>query len=106
AVEVDAKRAGCYSAGAIGASENNTIKSCDVPPTAIMVQRGPTLGGLGQYYHEMSTESDEAPVDVVAALRAARADVLVSYLPVGPEEADRFYAQCALDAGLAFVNAL
>src|SRR5262247_4836466 len=54
----------------------------------------------------MITESDDAPVDVVAALREARADVLVSYLPVGSEEADRFYAQCALDAGVAFVNAL
>src|SRR5438874_1878754 len=106
AFDVDAKKVGRDLAEAIGASENNTIKICDVPPTGIMVQRGPTLDGLGQYYHEMITESDEAPVDVVAALRAARADVLVSYLPVGSEEADRFYAQCALDAGVAFVNAL
>src|SRR2546421_5365426 len=71
AFDVDAKKVGRDLAEAIGASENNTIKICDVPPTGIMVQRGPTLDGLGQYYHEMITESDEAPVDVVAALRAA-----------------------------------
>ena len=54
----------------------------------------------------MITESDDPPVDVAQALRDARADVLVSYLPVGSEQADRYYAQCALDAGVAFVNAL
>jgi myo-inositol-1-phosphate synthase len=106
AFDVDAKKVGRDLAEAIGASENNTIKICDVPPTGVIVQRGPTMDGLGEYYQEMITESDDVPVDVVAALREARADVLVSYLPVGSEEADRFYAQCALDAGVAFVNAL
>ena len=106
AFDVDAKKVGQDLADAIGASENNTIKICDVPPTGITVQRGPTMDGLGQYYRELITESDDPPVDVVAALRDARADVLVSYLPVGSEQADRYYAQCALDAGVAFVNAL
>ena len=106
AFDVDAKKVGRDLAEAIGASENNTVKICDVPPTGVIVQRGPTMDGLGQYYHEMITESDEPPADVVAALRDTRADVLVSYLPVGSEQADRFYAQCALDAGVAFVNAL
>src|SRR5437899_1042257 len=106
AFDVDAKKVGRDLAEAIGASENNTIKICDVPPTGIIVQRGPTMDGLGEYYQEMITESDDAPVDVVAALRDARGDVLVSYLPVGSEEADKFYAQCALDAKVAFVNAL
>ena len=106
AFDVDAKKVGRDLAEAIGASENNTIKICDVPPTAVTVQRGPTMDGLGEYYQEMITESDDAPVDVAAALREARADVLVSYLPVGSEQADRYYAQCALDAGVAFVNAL
>jgi myo-inositol-1-phosphate synthase len=106
AFDVDAKKVGRDLAEAIGASENNTIKICDVPPTGITVQRGPTLDGLGQYYREMITESDDPHVDVVQALRDARADVLVSYLPVGSEQADRYYAQCALDAGVAFVNAL
>jgi myo-inositol-1-phosphate synthase len=106
AFDVDAKKVGRDLAEAIGASENNTIKICDVPPTGVNVQRGPTLDGLGQYYQEMISESADPVVDVVAALRDAQADVLVSYLPVGSEQADRFYAQCALDAGVAFVNAL
>jgi myo-inositol-1-phosphate synthase len=106
AFDVDAKKVGQDLAEAIGASENNTIKFADVPPTGVTVQRGPTMDGLGEYYQEIITESDEQPVDVVGALRDAQVDVLVSYLPVGSEQADRFYAQCAIDAKVAFVNAL
>ena len=106
AFDVDAKKVGLDLSDAIGASENNTIKICDVPPTGVTVQRGPTMDGLGEYYQEIITESDEQPVDVAAALRQSGVDVLVSYLPVGSEEADRYYAQCAIDAGVAFVNAL
>jgi myo-inositol-1-phosphate synthase len=106
AFDVDAKKVGRDIAEAIVASENNTIKICDVPPTGVTVQRGPTMDGLGEYYTEIISESDEHPVDVVQALRDAKADVLVSYLPVGSEQADRYYAQCAIDAGVAFVNAL
>ncbi|WP_026204164.1 inositol-3-phosphate synthase [Actinomycetospora chiangmaiensis] len=106
AFDVDAKKVGQDLAEAITASENNTIKIADVAPTGVTVQRGHTYDGLGRYYRETITEADEEPVDVVAALREARADVLVSYLPVGSEDADKFYAQCALDAGVAFVNAL
>lgn len=106
AFDVDAKKVGQDLAAAIVASENNTIKLCDVPPTGVSVQRGPTFDGLGQYYQEMVQESDEQPVDVVEALKAAKVDVVVSYLPVGSEQADKFYAQAAIDAGCAFVNAL
>jgi myo-inositol-1-phosphate synthase len=106
AFDVDAKKVGRDLAEAIVASENNTIKIADVPPLGVTVQRGHTHDGLGQYYRDIITESDESPADVVAALREAEADVLVSYLPVGSEEADKFYAQCAIDAGVAFVNAL
>jgi myo-inositol-1-phosphate synthase len=106
AFDVDAKKVGRDLAEAIVASENNTIKLCDVPPTGVTVQRGPTMDGLGQYYLETIDESDEAPVDVAEALRRARVDVVVSYLPVGSEKADKFYAQAAIDAGCAFVNAL
>ncbi|GAA4869453.1 inositol-3-phosphate synthase [Actinomycetospora straminea] len=106
AFDVDAKKVGQDLADAIVASENNTIRIADVPPTGVTVQRGHTYDGLGRYYRETITEADGDPVDVVAALREARADVLVSYLPVGSEEADKFYAQCAIDAGVAFVNAL
>ncbi|MEJ3742362.1 inositol-3-phosphate synthase [Actinomycetes bacterium KLBMP 9797] len=106
AFDVDAKKVGRDLAEAITASENNTIKLCDVPPTGIQVLRGPTFDGLGQYYREIVEESDETPVDVARALRDAQVDVVVSYLPVGSEEADKFYAQAAIDAGCAFVNAL
>jgi myo-inositol-1-phosphate synthase len=106
AFDVDGKKVGLDLADAIGASENNTIKICDVPPTGVTVQRGHTLDGLGKYYRETITESEVAPVDIVAALREAQVDVLVCYLPVGSEQAAKFYAQCAIDAGVAFVNAL
>jgi len=106
AFDVDDKKVGKDLSEAINASENNTIKICDVPTLGIEVQRGHTLDGLGKYYRLTIDESAAEPVDVVAALKEAKADVLVSYLPVGSEEADKFYAQCAIDAGVAFVNAL
>ena len=106
AFDVDAKKVGRDLSEAIVASENNTIKIADVPPLEITVQRGHTLDGLGKYYRQTIEESDEEPVDVAATLRAAAADVLVCYLPVGSEDAAKFYAQAALDAKVAFVNAL
>jgi myo-inositol-1-phosphate synthase len=106
AFDVDAKKVGFDLSEATNASENNTIKIADVPPLGITVQRGPTLDGLGRYYLETIEQSEAEPVDVVKVLRDTGADVLVSYLPVGSEEADKFYAQCAIDAGVAFVNAL
>ncbi|MGI9000801.1 MAG: inositol-3-phosphate synthase [Pseudonocardia sp.] len=106
AFDVDAKKVGRDLSEAIGASANNTIKIADVPPLNVPVLRGHTLDGLGRFYRETITEADEEPVDVAQALRDTRADVLVSYLPVGSEAADRFYAQAALDAGVALVNAL
>jgi myo-inositol-1-phosphate synthase len=106
AFDVDAKKVGFDLSDAINNSENNTIRICDVPPLGVTVQRGPTLDGLGKYYRMTIDESDEQPVDVVSVLKESRADVLVSYLPVGSEEADKFYAQCAIDAGVGFVNAL
>jgi myo-inositol-1-phosphate synthase len=106
AFDVDAKKVGMDLAEAIVASENNTITLCDVPPTGITVQRGPTFDGLGQYYREIIDESAAQPVDVAQTLRDAEVDVVVSYLPVGSEQADKFYAQAAIDAGCAFVNAL
>jgi myo-inositol-1-phosphate synthase len=106
AFDVDDKKVGKDLAEAINSSENNTIKIADVPTTGIEVQRGHTLDGLGKYYRLTIEESGATPVDVVQVLKDTRADVLVSYLPVGSEEADKFYAQCAIDAGVAFVNAL
>jgi myo-inositol-1-phosphate synthase len=106
AFDVDAKKVGRDLSEAIIASENNTITIADVPPLGVTVQRGTTLDGLGKYYRETIEESDEEPVDIVAALRESGADVLVCYLPVGSQQAAEFYAQAALDAGVAFVNAL
>ena len=106
AFDVDDKKVGKDLAEAINSSENNTIKICDVPTSGVEVQRGHTLDGLGKYYRLTIDESAAEPVDVVKALKDAEVDVLVSYLPVGSEEADKFYAQCAIDAGVAFVNAL
>ncbi len=106
AFDVDSKKVGLDLADAIGASENNTIKICDVPTSGVTVQRGHTLDGLGKYYREMISESDAEPVDVVAELKAARVDIVVCYLPVGSDAAAKYYAQCAIDAGCGFVNAL
>jgi myo-inositol-1-phosphate synthase len=106
AFDVDGKKVGTDLSEAIGASQNNTIKIADVPPTGVTVQRGHTYDGLGKYYRQTIEESTEEPVDVVDALREARVDVLICYLPVGSEQAAKFYAQCAIDAQVAFVNAL
>src|SRR6266511_352175 len=92
AFDVDAKKVGRDISEAVFASENNTIRFADVPPLGVEVQRGPTLDGLGRYYTETIKESEAAPVDVVAALRRAQVDVLVCYLPVGSEQAVRYYA--------------
>jgi myo-inositol-1-phosphate synthase len=106
AFDVDAKKVGKDLSEAIFSEPNNTVKFSDVAPIGVEVRRGPTLDGLGIYYRETIDESPAAPVDVIATLREARADVLVSYLPVGSEQAAKFYAQCAIDAGVAFVNCM
>ena len=106
AFDVDGKKVGTDLSEAIGASQNNTIKIADVPPLGVTVQRGHTYDGLGKYYRQTIEESTEEPVDVVAVLRDQRVDVLICYLPVGSEQAAKFYAQCAIDAKVAFVNAL
>jgi myo-inositol-1-phosphate synthase len=106
AFDVDANKVGKDVSEAIFTAPNNTIRFSDVEPLGVTVNRGRTLDGLGTYYRETVEESLEAEVDVVQVLKDTQTDVLVSYLPVGSEEADRFYAQCAIDAGVAFVNAL
>ena len=106
AFDVDAKKVGKDVAEAIFTEPNNTITFSEVPPTGVTVLKGHTLDGLGTYYRETITESGEPEADVAAVLRDTKADVLISYLPVGSEQADKFYAQCAIDTGVAFVNAL
>ncbi|HUI03155.1 MAG TPA: inositol-3-phosphate synthase [Acidimicrobiales bacterium] len=106
AFDVDAAKVGTDLSKAVFAGHNNTIRFAQVGHLDVTVQRGPTLDGLGLYYRNTVEESPAAAVDVAEALRDAGADVLVSYLPVGSEEAQRHYAQACLDAGVAFVNAI
>jgi myo-inositol-1-phosphate synthase len=106
AFDVDATKVGLDVAKAIHAGRNNTIRFSDVGELGVLVQRGPTLDGFGEFYTLECEESPAEPVDVAEALRASGADVLVSYLPVGSERAQKHYAQACLDAGVAFVNAI
>jgi len=106
AFDVDIEKVGSDLSKAIGASKNNTVVFADVPNLDVQVQRGPTLDGFGEFYRESCTESPAEPVDVAQALRDAEVDVLVSYLPVGSEDAQKYYAQACLDAGVGFVNAI
>ena len=106
AFDVDDKKVGLDLADAIHASENNTITFAEVEKTGVIVQRGNTLDGLGDYYRKTITESPLSPVDVVKVLKETKTEVLVCYLPVGSEQAAKFYAQCAIDAGCAFINCL
>jgi myo-inositol-1-phosphate synthase len=106
AFDVDAAKVGLDLGKAISAGHNNTIRFAAVGDIGVTVQRGPTLDGLGKYYRQTVEESPEAPVDVAQVLRDSGADVLVAYLPVGSEEAQKHYAQACLDARVAFVNAI
>ena len=106
AFDVDAAKVGEDVGKAIWAGHNNTVRFADVGPLGVEVLRGPTLDGLGKYYREVAQESPAPPVDVAEALRASPADVLVSYLPVGSEQAQKHYAQASIDAGVGFVNAI
>jgi myo-inositol-1-phosphate synthase len=106
AFDVDATKVGQDMAKAMWAGMNNTIEFVEVPDLGVEVMRGPTFDGLGEYYVKEIEESAAEPVDVVQVLKDSKADVFVSYLPVGSEEATKFYAQAALDAGIAFVNAI
>jgi len=106
AFDVDAAKVGLDIGKAIFSGQNNTIKFAAVGELGVQVQRGPTFDGLGKYYRQTIEESLTEPVDVAQALRDSGAEVMVSYLPVGSEEAQRFYAGACLEAGVAFVNAI
>lgn len=107
AFDVDARKVGLDVADAIFTAPNCTLKFCGVPRTGVTVQRGSTRDGLGsRYLRELVEESEEPEVNVAEALRAAGAQVVVNYLPVGSEAAARFYAREAILAGCAFVNCM
>ena len=106
AFDVARGKVGRDLARAIFAYPNNTEQFAQVPDIGVTVARGPTLDGIGKYLQDVVKEAKEAPVDVAADLRAARTDVLVSYLPVGSERATHWYAEQALAARCAFVNCI
>lgn len=106
AFDVSAAKVGRDVADAIHAAPNNMCRFAACEPTGVIVQRGPTLDGIGRYLAEDIEESTADPVNVAEELRRARADVLVSYLPVGSDRATAYYAQSALDAGCALVNCI
>ncbi|HVE75845.1 MAG TPA: inositol-3-phosphate synthase [Actinomycetota bacterium] len=106
AFDVDSNKVGTDLSKAIFTAPNNTIKFAEVPHLNVPVLRGPTYDGLGQYYREEVTESPAAPVDVVKVLRETGTEMLINYLPVGSEKAGKFYAEAALEAGVAFINCM
>jgi len=106
AFDVNVTKVGKDLSVALGAEPNNTWTFQEIPTTGVIVQRGPTLDGIGKYLKDVVIESPEKPVDVAAVLKERKVDVLVAYLPVGSEEGIRYYAEQALKAGCAFVNAI
>ena len=106
AIDIDKEKVGKDLSEAIWAGQNNTIKFCDVPHTGIRVARGMTHDGLGKYLSNVIEKADGPTDDIVGILRDTKADVLVSYLPVGSEQATKWYVEQALQAGVAFVNCI
>lgn len=106
AFDVSAKKVGRPLSEAIAAHPNNTFRFAQVPPSPIVVQRGPTLDGIGKYLSDVVGESSAQPVDVARVLRETKTDVVVSYLPVGSQAATEWYAEQVLAAKCAFVNCI
>ena len=106
AFDISADKVGLDVAEAVFAQPNNTQKFSAVPQTGVTVRRGKTLDGLGKYLREEIPEADGPEANVAEILDRSRTDVLVSYLPVGSQQATEYYAEQALEAGCAFVNCI
>ena len=106
ALDVDARKVGRDISEAIFTEPNNTVRFADVPPLGVKVSRGRTLDGIGQYLADVVPQSSQPETDVVGLLRETQADVLINYLPVGSEQATRWYMEQALAAGCAVVNCI
>jgi myo-inositol-1-phosphate synthase len=106
AFDIDVTKVGKDLSEAIWAGQNNTLEICDVPKLGIPVHRGMTHDGLGKYLKEKIEKAPGETDDIVSILKETRTDVLVSYLPVGSEEATKWYVEQALAAGCAFVNCI
>jgi myo-inositol-1-phosphate synthase len=106
AFDIDQDKVGKDLSEAIWSGQNNTIKFADVPKTGVKVQRGMTHDGLGKYLKEKITKAPGETADIVEILKETKTDVLVSYLPVGSEQATKWYVEQALEAGVGFVNCI
>jgi len=106
AFDIDQEKVGKDLSKAIWSGQNNTIKFCDVPKMGIKVERGMTLDGLGKYLKQRITKAPGPTADIVGILKETKADVLVCYLPVGSEDAVKWYVEQAIAAGVGFVNCL
>src|SRR5438067_1967347 len=106
AFDIDKKKVGLDLSQAIFAGPNNTVKFSDVPKLGVKVNRGMTHDGIGKYLADIVEKAPGETSDVVGILKKTRADVLVSYLPVGSEEATKWYVEQALAAGVAVVNCI
>jgi myo-inositol-1-phosphate synthase len=106
AFDIDKNKVGKDLADAIYTPPNNTFKFCDVPQTGIRVQRGMTHDGLGRYLSQIITKAPGQTADIVGILKETEADVVLNYLPVGSEEATKWYAEQVIAAGCGFVNCI
>jgi len=106
AFDVDKNKVGCDLAKAIFAKPNNTIKLCDVPKTGVRVERGMTHDGLGKYLSQIITKAPGPTANIVDILKKTETDVVISYLPVGSEEATKWYVEQVLTAGCGFINCI
>ena len=106
AFDIDVNKVGKDLSEAIFAEPNNTYKFCDVPTSGVTVSRGMTHDGLGLYLSQIITKAPGPTADIVGILRDTKTDVVVSYLPVGSEEATKWYVEQVLTAGCAFVNCI
>jgi myo-inositol-1-phosphate synthase len=106
AFDVDKEKVGKDLSEAIFSGQNNTFKFMDVPPTGVTVERGMTHDGLGKYLSQVIEKAPGPTADVVGILKERKVDVMVSYLPVGSEEATKWYVEQALQAGVGFINAI
>src|SRR3954471_16898909 len=106
AFDVNAAKVGKDVAEALRSAPNNTHRFAEVAPTGVVVQRGPTLDGVGQYLRDDIELSDEEEANVSSVLSESGTDILVSYLPVGSQKATEWYAERALEAGCGFVNCI
>ena len=106
AFDIDSKKVGKDLSEAIWSGQNDTIKFAEVPQMGVKVERGMTHDGLGKYLKQKITKAPGETADIVRILKETKTDVLVCYLPVGSEEATKWYVEQALAAGVGFVNCL